>query len=492
MQKLRLQLIALLVLAVILPALPIAWTTNELIRRSLDPLLNAEIEEGAHAGLESLRGALQERKDSFRASVLRGDSVDTLTAEEQSALAAKERSFLLAMETDEPTRPGTGEAIRILGGPKRASLGGTEVLIVRVRPADGEPVWLVDPLPEEMIERAARLTGSIRLLESMRRERTKVLRGLLATFLVVYVAVMVLVLGLGLYLTSRITKPIKVLGEGIEKVAGGNLDTRIEEVGGGEMRRLLHDFNEMATRLRSLQKEVVRLERLAAWRQMARRLAHEIKNPLTPIQLSAQQMHDEFRGGASDSEQLVLEATSIIEEEVQRLRTLVSQFSQFARLPEPQMERCSITEMLGDLRGLYGPDRVMLGVPDQYRGIHLACDGEQMRRVFINLINNAITAQEGTGSAEPIEIAVVDVAHGGMVQIEVRDRGYGVPPSERRRIFEPDVTTKPDGMGLGLAIVDSTIRNHGGSISVADREGRGAVFAIRLPLERPDAKGEGE
>jgi nitrogen fixation/metabolism regulation signal transduction histidine kinase len=335
---------------------------------------------------------------------------------------------------------------------------------------------VVHPLPETLVSSVGALTRSHRLVQSVRHERGKVVRTLVLTFLAVYGGILVLVLGLGVVVASRVTRPVAALGRGIEEVAAGNLNTRVPRVAGGAIGHLLDGFNAMVSRLREQQSELARLERLSAWRQMARRLAHEVKNPLTPIQLAAQEMRDAYPGGDDDYRALLGEGTSIIEEEVASLRTLVAEFSEFARMPAPKRGPMSVAELLEDIGALYRDDVRVAELPRAT--IH--ADREQLHRALVNLVNNALDAERGAGVSEPVTVdAAIDA---DTIRIRVLDRGPGVPVELRRRIFEPDVTSKSDGMGLGLAIVESTITAHGGTIAVTDREGGGAAFEIRLPI----------
>jgi nitrogen fixation/metabolism regulation signal transduction histidine kinase len=305
---------------------------------------------------------------------------------------------------------------------------------------------------------------------------------------------LVIVLVFGLILASRVTRPIAALGRGIDRVAAGDLDTTVPVEAGGEIATLVTNFNEMVTRLRTQQADLVRLEKIAAWRQMSRRLAHEIKNPLTPIQLAAEQMRDSYSGADPDHRQFLDEACGIIEEEVAALRSLVSEFSQFARMPEPQVAPVDVSELCGELAGLYGDDTITVRVTPS-APTRIRCDSNQIHRMLINVINNALEAQSDVGCTEAIEITVDgDAASpgGGDLRIRVADRGPGIPETDRRRIFEPDVTTKPQGMGLGLAIVANTVERHGGTIAIGDREAGGTVFTITLPVRSGPTGGETE
>jgi len=225
---------------------------------------------------------------------------------------------------------------------------------------------------------------------------------------------------------------------------------------------------------------LIRTQKVAAWREVARRLAHEIKNPLTPIQLSAERMRRHLSGAPEPTRALVEECTSTIVEEVESLKALVDEFSQFARMPAPRTVSTDLHELLTDVLGLYQgifPDveirrRFAASLPK------VSIDPEQIRRVLINLIDNAIEAMEQRGT---IEIETQHEPSNNFVKVIVADDGPGIPASERDKLFLPYYSTKRRGSGLGLAIVRRIVAEHGGSIDLADNTPRGTRFAVELP-----------
>ena len=464
MRRLRLQLTGVLLLVALLPALPAALTVHALFQRSFESRLDPLVEESARAGLASTRELLNARKDAFPQR-LAGGSLDTLTAARVGALPPRERDTLRALA------PGAE--------PQRVALMDGEALVVRLPGGD----WAVDPLPAEWVDRARTLAESARLVETLQRERNPVVRSLVLTFLVVYGAILVLVLVLGLSFASRLTRPLDDLAAGIERVAARDWSTKVPEPKPGSLRPLTARFNQMVGRLRSQEEELVRLERQAAWRNLARRLAHEIKNPLTPIQLAAEQLQDAYPGEDPGYRALLAEGTAIIREEVASLRELVREFSQFARLPEPALRPTELDDVLAAAAGLYGREK--LRVPGALPVRRVRCDPDEIHRVLINLVNNALHAQQETGQTVPVELHV-EPPRDGLVEIRVLDRGPGVPADQRERVFDPDFSTRNEGMGLGLAIVLGIVRAHGGTIRVEDRDGGGAAFAFTLPIEPPE------
>jgi two-component system nitrogen regulation sensor histidine kinase NtrY len=225
---------------------------------------------------------------------------------------------------------------------------------------------------------------------------------------------------------------------------------------------------------------LIRAQKVAAWREVARRLAHEIKNPLTPIQLSAERLKRHFAGAPPQAKTLVEECTATIVGEVESLKGLVDEFSQFARMPSPRTVPTDLNQLITDTIALYNgifsdvriERRFAAGVP------LVRLDLEQIRRVIINLIDNAIEAMERRGDI--VVETQLDAAN-NVVRVVVADDGPGIPPAEREKLFLPYYSTKRRGSGLGLAIVRRIIAEHGGNIDVGDNTPRGTRFTIELP-----------
>jgi two-component system nitrogen regulation sensor histidine kinase NtrY len=225
--------------------------------------------------------------------------------------------------------------------------------------------------------------------------------------------------------------------------------------------------------------DLFRAQKAAAWREVARRIAHEIKNPLTPIQLATQRLRKRFDGGGDDLEQILPEATDAIQREVAALKALVDEFSRFARMPEVSPEPVEFSEVVDSALALY---RGLPGVRwelDTDPGVGVVeVDPEQMRRALINLIDNAVSAMNGEGT-----IRISTRPHGGpgTLHLEVADSGPGIPPGDRDKMFAPYFSTKGRGTGLGLAIVHRVVTDHRGTIRIEDNQPRGARFVIEIP-----------
>jgi two-component system nitrogen regulation sensor histidine kinase NtrY len=235
--------------------------------------------------------------------------------------------------------------------------------------------------------------------------------------------------------------------------------------------------------------QLVKVQRMAAWREVARRIAHEIKNPLTPIQLSAQRIRRRFRDRVSAPEEAKVfdECVNTITSQVETLKLLVNEFSNFARLPDAKPMPEDLNAIVGEAVASYkGTERVVFATDLDPRLPTVDVDREQMRRILTNLIDNAIGAIRERLEREPgagcVELRTVHDAPLATVRLEVSDDGSGIRPADRHRIFEPYFSTKQHGTGLGLAIVSRIVADHHGYIRVHDNKPRGTRFIVELPV----------
>ena len=225
--------------------------------------------------------------------------------------------------------------------------------------------------------------------------------------------------------------------------------------------------------------ELIKAQQLAAWNEAARRIAHEIKNPLTPIRLSAERLLWKHRQGDPGLGKAIEEGAEIIVREVVNLQEMVDEFSRYARMPRPRLERVDLSRLVGEPLNLYRnlkPGVAVEGEVDSQL-TEVWIDGEQIRRALINLLDNAVEATEAPG-----QVTVQAHAVNGHLEIQVADTGRGIPPAAKDKLFLPYFSTKGRGTGRGLAIVHRIITDHQGSIRVEDNRPRGTVFTVELPM----------
>jgi signal transduction histidine kinase len=313
-----------------------------------------------------------------------------------------------------------------------------------------------------------------------------------AFYLVVYMgfllSVIVAALAVGVALSRRVTRRVAVLAEATTRVGAGDLSVRVPSDESDEVGELTKAFNAMVQDLQESRGRIDYLQRIGAWQDFARRLAHEIKNPLTPIQLAVQEVHRSYRGDDAAYRARLEDALHIVEEEVATLRRLVGEFSAFAKLPQASLERADLSEFVREIaRSLAtipeeldaaGKVRVESSASDK---LPVRIDAMMLKRAVDNLVRNsvqAITAHTTTGGL----VRVRARADGAFARLDVEDNGPGIPPEQRERVFDPYFTTKAEGTGLGLAIAKKVALEHGGEIACTESELGGAAFVIRLPL----------
>jgi two-component system nitrogen regulation sensor histidine kinase NtrY len=225
--------------------------------------------------------------------------------------------------------------------------------------------------------------------------------------------------------------------------------------------------------------QLIKAQRMAAWREVARRIAHEIKNPLTPIQLSAQRLRKRYLDRFDESDRVFDQCTGMIIKSVDEMKGLVDEFSSFARMPAAQPAPNNLAEIIREAIALYeGHRSIRFGFRCDGEVPLLQLDRDQIKRVFINLLDNAVAAIEGDGEVS-LELGYNPELQ--MVTCVVADTGQGIRPEDKPRLFEPYFSTKKSGTGLGLAIVNTIITDHHGFIRVRDNVPRGTRFIIELP-----------
>jgi len=285
---------------------------------------------------------------------------------------------------------------------------------------------------------------------------------------------------LGIVVSRRITRPVEALTEAAQQIAGGTPGVTVPaQDASGELKQLIDTFNRMTGDLKDATDKLVASERVAAWQEVARRLAHEIKNPLTPIRMSLEtllaasqrgQLDERFKGLFTESARAVLE-------EVDRLKRIVDEFSQFARLPRPQLVSQDLGEAVQAVMALYADHDGVRFVTQLEPGAVVAFDRDMLTQVLVNLVKNAEEAMAGRQGTIWVRVQKTP----GEIRLEVEDQGPGIPAELKARLFEPYVTTKPQGTGLGLAIAQRIAQEHAGRLTVIDGAAGGALFRLSLP-----------
>ncbi len=341
---------------------------------------------------------------------------------------------------------------------------------------------------DELAE-ASQFVESYRRIEQRRRADE---RSYLLAFSALLGLTILLAVGVGSFVAREVSRRVVALERATQRVAEGDLSVRVPETGDDELGALARAFNRMLAEVETSRGRIEYLQRISAWQEMARRLAHEIKNPLTPIQLAVQDIHRRYDGDNADYRALLDTTLEVVEDEVGTLRRLVGEFSDFARLPRAELEEADLSEFLRELS-----DRPLLAEDERRSDVALEAetlridfeipkdpakarvDRQMLRRVLINLVRNA--AQAIAAAKRPGRVLVRLSRDGDAWNLDVEDDGPGIASELRQAVFDPYVTTKTDGTGLGLAIVKKIVVEHHGTISAEASALGGARLRVRLP-----------
>ncbi len=295
----------------------------------------------------------------------------------------------------------------------------------------------------------------------------------------------------GITLSRRIVKRIHHLCDAVSQVAEGDLTVRVIPGANDEVGELAASFNNMVLELSQNKSRIEYLQKISAWQEIARRLAHEIKNPLTPIRLAAQQLEEKYKGNDPYFQSLLKQSVEIIKEEVETLRRLTADFAAFAKLPKLDPKEVNLADFLQECKSSTAGRVEELGVSIDFdipkAKIKISIDRIMMKRVIDNLIQNAAEAIVHASVESPlIEVKAKTNRYRGKpeVIITVSDNGPGVPDELRQSIFDPYFTTKEEGTGLGLAISKKIVLEHGGQILLEEKQKTGALFSVILPAYR--------
>ena len=348
--------------------------------------------------------------------------------------------------------------------------------------------WSSDAADDETVH-AIPLTGQdnqllgILLVGNSRRPYVELRQRIRSAALLVGGGGILLAILLSGWAAARVTRPVDQLAAAAREVAAGNWNTQVEVNSSDELGELAESFNRMTRELLEQKERLVQTERVAAWRELARRLAHELKNPLFPLQLTVENLIRARQQTPEQFEEVLRESSSTLLAEISNLKAIISRFSEFSKMPQPQFQRVQLNEVVANVARLFqaqlrAPGRAAIDCQVQLAEPMepIAADPELLHRAISNLVLNAMDAMPQGGTLKLRTRQQEDRAY-----VEISDTGTGLTSEECERLFTPYYTSKEHGTGLGLAIVQSVVSDHGGRISVQSQAGHGTTFVIELP-----------
>ena len=446
-------------------------------------LKQEELPDGAGLGLFAIREANLSEKPLF---VIGGRRID--------------KEFLASLELPAETRAmfyqnlGTGFSPQFLIGAAGAVQQADRIapIIQQLQRQSRDTTtllrWSSNPADDEIIN-AFPLTGQdkkllgVLLIGNSRRPYVELRQQIRSVALLCGGGGILLAILLSGWAAARVTRPVEQLAQAAREVASGNWKAKANVTSSDELGELAESFNRMTRELLAQREHLVQAERVAAWRELARRLAHELKNPLFPLQLTVENLMRARQQSPQQFEEIFQESSATLLAEIANLKAIISRFSEFSRMPQPQLQKIQLNDIALNVVRLFqsqfrSPDRppmeCKLDLAEPMEPI--AADSDLLHRALSNLVLNAMDAMPEGGTLTLRTHQNRDFSY-----IEVSDAGTGLLPEECERLFTPYYTSKPHGTGLGLAIVQSVISDHGGRISVRSELGKGTTFVIELP-----------
>jgi two-component system, NtrC family, nitrogen regulation sensor histidine kinase NtrY len=439
----------------------------------------------AIAAREALRvAALKRDTDAMRGELTQ--ALGTYVGLVSATVVGADGTILLSVDRGRPVDEATEREL-----PLERVLGSDEADSPKIK-----LVFVTDRARLEELEGMGRFLDTYHQIE---RRRSDDERSYVAAFASLLGITVLVAVAFGLWIARGPTMRLVSVASALQRMATGDLTVRVQERGRDEIGDLARAFNRMVAEISTSRARIEYLQRIGAWQEMARRLAHEIKNPLTPILLAVQEVHQRCPEEPRAFRGLVDETSRIVEDEVETLRRLVSEFSGFARMPQVRLSRGDLaeflklqrrrlelldeTEILDDENPSVIPDvvpttQLILEVPEEEA--QAVFDRHMLKRAIVNLVRNAAQAMAGAGRTDG-HVRLRLAGEGDYWVLDVVDEGPGIPEAMREVIFDPYVTTKKTGTGLGLAIVKKVIVEHGGTIVAEAGATGGACMRIRLP-----------
>ncbi|MDD5065930.1 MAG: ATP-binding protein [bacterium] len=501
----------------LIPIIPLTILTNNLLNKSLEIWLTKSIEESLSYGLDFVSNILEERKEHVRFSL---NQFKEESAVRNSLVFGKmNQKSLNTLKA--ACRNSRIDSLFLIGRTNAIRYEYQQTRIIRhifdkawlyyynkrtpfvqmSRENDTEyvigytPVFesgaggdyagglvLVKLLPGDFSDEANKIANSLQAYKQMELYKKPVVKGL-TTLLVIIMTLTVFFIAIivSYFLSRSISEPIKILLDGTKRIASGDLSFEISYNAKDEIKLLINSFNQMTKELLASKQALIHTQRLSAWRDIAQRMAHEIRNPLTPIRLSIERLQKKI--GDENFPEIFDKSTATILEEVKRLELLIKEFSEFAKIPQLSIGVKNLNHVVIDTLNVFSGLEHIRFTTDLEKDLPLInIDDTKIKEVIINLLNNSVHALKDIRNAS-IRIRTYSKFNifGRFVYLEIEDNGKGIPPEEIDKIFDPYFTTKEEGTGLGLSIVEKIVSEHHSKITCESQVNAGSKFTIEFP-----------
>ncbi|MBK9034156.1 MAG: HAMP domain-containing protein [Myxococcales bacterium] len=476
--SLQIKLVALLLVVVLIPAAASAYLITRVSRLAANfaAVEAASRNRSLERALRTYRELIETKKLHLNEIARRLVDDDGIAALDPGAL---ERT--LAAEPDVALLAYIDRAGHEVTRAQRAPPAGSEIKTIKFPLAAGGSLEVGVLVPAGLQQELRQLADSLAAARTVAKNRSALSDGYVLAFLAIVGISALAAIGVGLFAARRVTGRIAALVEVARAVSRGQPEARVRLHGADEMSELGTAFDTMLDDLSRQRTEIEYLQRIGAWQDVARRLAHEIKNPLTPIQLAVQQCVAAYQGDDPRMKRLLADTGEIVEEEIASLRRLVDTFRTLGQLPRVEAAPMPLVELVEELR-LDPTVATRLEIVAPEAPVLVRADKLLLKRVLANLVENGMHAGQEAGRAGAVTVAWRALRD--HVEVTIDDEGKGVSAEARAKIFEPYVTTKATGTGLGLAIAKKIALEHGGTLDVAaDRAPTGgARFVLTIPL----------
>jgi nitrogen fixation/metabolism regulation signal transduction histidine kinase len=518
--SIRFRLIAMCFIVAVLPAIPVTFLVRNLLEKSFNVGLSTTVSEALESGMTISRSHMAQLQTGFEqeaeeiAALFAASPPDS--ARVAAALSARGGAggvdgFIVGPPPPPDSAGGAADSLpgglgsfaarpeflRLLAGarvierrpPAQAweefSFYETENKALQLalwHPHGRRNFLFYETIDPEFLGNARKLLDGRQIFAQLRLAQSTLSRSFFYPFIIIYGVMLVIALVLALFMAERMAAPVRRLVAAAAAVAAGDWRIQLRRGIGGEIGRLTEAFNLMVSRLEAQRRRLLDLEKMAAWREIARHLAHEIKNPLLPIRLAVQEMRDQYRGDDGAYRESLSESARVVEDELEHLQRLVREFSAFAKMPGLAPSTGSLERLVSDVARLYPQVETRIAADPSLP--EFSFDPDQMRRVLINLFENAAGA---VAEVEGASVAIEMTRRAESAVLVFSDSGPGIPEENLSRIFDPYFTTRRGGTGLGLALVKNIILVHGGTIEARNAAAGGAEFTVTLPLAGPRA-----